>query len=60
MTNLHRLEVDQPLDAVLNERSDGEALLSEEKNAGPNFFRGLLIGLAISLFVYVMVFQVFF
>lgn len=49
MKHIRSLEVDQPLNELLDERAAERAALAEDKNAGSNFFRGLIIALAISL-----------
>ncbi len=54
------LEVDQPLDELLNKRATERACLAEEENAGPNFFRGLIIALVISLAFWVAVLSALF
>jgi len=56
----HRnLEVGQPIDEFVHRRAVAKALLIEERKAGPDFFRGLIIGLAISLTLYAALFFAF-
>lgn len=49
MKHIRSLEVDQPLDELLDKRAAERAFLTEEQNAGLNLFRGLIIALIASL-----------
>ncbi len=60
MKHIRSLEVDQPLDELLNKRAAERAFLAEEEIAGPNFFRGLIIALVISLAFWVAVLSALF
>lgn len=60
MKHIRSLEVDQPLDELLNKRAAERAFLTKEENAGPHFFRGLIIALVISLAFWVAVLSALF
>ena len=60
MKHIRKLEVDQPLDGVLAKRVAHKTYLSEERGAGPRFFRGLIIALAFSMPSYAALFYVLF
>ncbi len=60
MKHIRSLDVDQPLDELLRRQTAERAYLAEEQYAGPNFFRGLIVALAISLSAYSALFIAFF
>ncbi len=53
------LEVDQPIDEFVQRKAAEKAFLIDEKDAGPNFFRGLIVASAISLLLWSAVYHAF-
>ncbi len=49
MKHIRSIEVDQPLNELLNKRAAERAYLAEDQNAELKLFRGLIIALVISL-----------
>ena len=60
MKHIRSLDVEQPLDTILEERAVDREFLNEERGAGPKFFRGLIIAGGISLPFYATLFLLFF
>lgn len=60
MKHVRDLEVDQPLDELIRKHTAEKAFLSGERQAGPNFFRGVIIALPISLSFWAAVFHLIF
>lgn len=53
------LEVDQPIDEFVQRKAAEKAILIDEKYAGPNFFRGLIVASAISMLLWTAVYNAF-
>lgn len=49
MKHVRQLEPDSTLDDLLNKRATDQHRLSEEYRAGPNFLRGVIIALPVSM-----------
>ena len=60
MKHIRSLEVDRPLDELLDKRAAERAYLAEEKTAELSLFRGLIIALVISLAFWVAVLSMLF
>ena len=60
MKHIRSLEVDRPLDELLDKRAAERAYLAEEKNTELSLFRGLIIALVISLAFWVAVLSMLF
>ena len=60
MKHVRYLEVDQPLDTLIQMRATERAFPAEAQQAGVNFYRGMIIGLAISLSFWALGLYLFF
>lgn len=60
MKHIRHLEPDTTLDELLGKRAKDQRCFQEEHRAGPNFFRGVIIALPISLSFWALVFYLVF